>query len=131
MSLIRVTRPWGEYEVLWSGADKNFNEVVVKVLRVLPEQSLSLQSHQHRSEHWTVAFGYAHAHHQTAHEQGTEETRISVLSAGESIDIPRRTLHRLVNPCQSDLLEVVEVARGLPVVDEEDIVRYADKYGRV
>ena len=43
----RVSRPWGYYEVLIEA--KSFK---VKRLMVKPYAKLSLQMHQHRSEHW-------------------------------------------------------------------------------
>ena len=41
-----VKKPWGSYEILNSG--KNY---LVKKINVIPGGVLSLQSHEHRSEH--------------------------------------------------------------------------------
>ncbi len=49
-----VQKPWGYYEILKSG--KRF---LVKKLFVKPGGMLSLQNHEHRSEHWLVAEGEA------------------------------------------------------------------------
>jgi mannose-1-phosphate guanylyltransferase/mannose-6-phosphate isomerase len=51
---ISETRPWGSYTVLHK--ETNY---LVKRIEVLPGESLSLQSHGHRSEHWTVVSGVA------------------------------------------------------------------------
>ena len=47
-----VKKPWGYYEILKSG--KKF---LVKKLFIKPGGMLSLQNHEHRSEHWLVAEG--------------------------------------------------------------------------
>ena len=51
---VRTERPWGSYTVLEQG--KGFK---VKIVEVLPNNRLSLQKHQHRSEHWVVVEGQA------------------------------------------------------------------------
>lgn len=125
-----VLKPWGEYEVVWSHLHAVRDEVMIKMLRVNPEQSLSLQSHVFRDEHWFVARGEARVTYQTEYEIGSESVRMGVLKKGESIDIPRGSRHRLANPCQSEILVVVEVLTGSPII-EDDIRRYEDIYGRV
>ena len=47
-----VEKPWGYFEILKSG--KKF---LVKKLFIKPGGMLSLQTHEHRSEHWIVAQG--------------------------------------------------------------------------
>ena len=47
-------RPWGTFEVLHE--QKNFK---VKILEVKPNESISLQYHRHRAEHWVVVEGTA------------------------------------------------------------------------
>ena len=44
-----IKKPWGTYQVLEEG-----NNYLVKNICVLPGEKLSLQSHNHRSEHWIV-----------------------------------------------------------------------------
>ena len=75
--------------------------------------------HRRRFEHWVVVRG-------TARVTRGEET--FMLAENESIDIPVGAAHRLENP-GSDLLEVIEVQSGSHL-DEEDIVRYEDRYHR-
>jgi mannose-1-phosphate guanylyltransferase/mannose-6-phosphate isomerase len=51
------------------------------------------------------------------------------LPKGESTFIPVETQHRLENR-SADLLAIIEVACG-DYIEEDDIVRFDDKYGRV
>lgn len=110
-----VYRPWGFYTVLAQG--KGF---LSKIIHVKSQQQLSVQSHNHRSEHWVVLSGTA-----KVVLDGKEHT----LSQGYSIDIPLKAIHSLQNPYDEDL-EIIEVQLG-DLLLEEDIVRYSDIYGRV
>ncbi len=51
---LTVHRPWGSYCVLEEGVGFKIKRIVVH-----PAGRLSLQSHQHRSEHWVVVSGTA------------------------------------------------------------------------
>lgn len=110
-----VARPWGTYTVLHEGPRFKMKEIVVK-----PEQTLSLQMHHHRSEHWIVVSG-------TAKVTCDEDTRM--VYANESTYIPIGAKHRLENPGKVDLM-LIEVQCG-DYVGEDDIVRFDDRYGRV
>jgi mannose-1-phosphate guanylyltransferase/mannose-6-phosphate isomerase len=107
-------RPWGKYEVL---VDEDNHKV--KKITVFPGASLSLQSHEHRSEHWVVVIGKARV------INGEKE---SVLKENESTYIPARVKHQLSNPGKVNL-EIIEVQTG-DYLGENDITRYEDKYGR-
>jgi len=109
-----VQRPWGTYTVLQEGDQYKVKRVVVQ-----PGASLSLQLHRHRSEHWVVVRGEAHI------INGEQE---ALLQASQSTYIPAGTRHRLANP-GAELLEIIEVQTG-PYLGEDDIVRFADLYGR-
>lgn len=109
-----IHKPWGHYENLWSSKDH-----VVKLLSVLPNQALSLQSHNFREEHWTVLRGIAEVE---------LDGKIIVLKVKESIAIPRGTQHRLTNR-HNEPLTILETQTG-EKIDETDIVRYRDRYGR-
>lgn len=80
---------------------------------------LSLQSHFHRNEHWTVVSGVAHI-------QKEDETLC--LKKGQTLIIPKTTKHRLTNKTGSPL-RIIEIQYE-DILDEEDIVRYDDIYGR-
>ncbi len=110
----KVYRPWGSYETL-ATADR----FQVKHLIVKPGACLSLQMHHHRAEHWTVVKG-------TAQVTRGEETFI--LTENQSTYIPIATAHRLANPGKI-ALELIEVQSG-SYLGEDDIVRFADLYGR-
>jgi mannose-1-phosphate guanylyltransferase / mannose-6-phosphate isomerase len=109
-----VARPWGTYTVLQEG--RRFK---IKRIEVRPRQTLSLQMHHHRSEHWIVVSG-------TARVSCNEKTFL--VAANESTYIPIGTRHRLENPGVVDLV-MIEVQCG-DYLGEDDIVRFEDQYGR-
>jgi mannose-1-phosphate guanylyltransferase/mannose-6-phosphate isomerase len=110
----RVYRPWGSYETLVS-ADR----FQVKRIIVNPGQTLSLQMHHHRAEHWIVVHGTAEV---------TCEEKVFMLGEDESTYIPLGRKHRLANPGRIPL-ELIEVQSGT-YLGEDDIVRFEDVYGR-
>ena len=110
----KVFRPWGSYETL--NKAENFH---VKRIIVNPGQSLSLQMHHHRSEHWVVVKGSA---------QVTRGEQVFTLSENESTYIPVQTKHRLENVCDQPVC-LIEVQCG-DYLEEDDIIRFDDKYGR-
>jgi mannose-1-phosphate guanylyltransferase/mannose-6-phosphate isomerase len=111
----KVNRPWGWYESVDKG--EGFK---VKRIQVNPGASLSLQKHRHRSEHWIIIKGIAEIFN------GNEKV---TLTANQSTFIPAGQLHRLSNPGEN-ILEIVEVQTG-DIIDENDITRLEDCYGRV
>lgn len=110
-----VYRPWGSFTILEE--KDNFK---VKRLTVHPNKILSLQSHNHRSEHWVVVKGVATV---------TKGDEIITLNPSESIYIPQNTKHRLANN-HNEPLEVIETQTGT-YLGEDDIIRYEDKYNRI
>ena len=110
-----VYRPWGFYTVLAQG-----NGFLTKMIHVNPGQKLSVQSHNHRSEHWVVLEGTAKV---------VLEGKEHILSPGHSVDIAVKAIHSLQNPYEEDL-KIIEVQKG-DLLIEEDIIRYEDMYGRV
>ena len=108
-------RPWGTWEVLDSG-----DGFCVKKICVNPHSQLSLQLHHHRSEHWIIASGEAVV---TLGEQKIN------AKADSAIYIPFETKHRIQNDTDSILI-FIEVQTG-DLLDENDIVRFEDVYGRV
>ena len=109
-----VFRPWGTYTILEDSPGFKIKRIEVK-----PGGRLSLQSHQHRSEHWVVVTGQAHI--------VNGDTEISVLS-NESTYIAAGHKHRLENRTDDDLV-MIEVQCG-EYLGEDDIVRFEDSYGR-
>lgn len=110
-----VFRPWGYYTCLAEGEG-----YLTKVISVSPKQKLSIQSHNHRSEHWVVLEGDALV---------VLEGENHYLKAGQSIDIPLQAKHSLQNPYDREL-RIIEVQKG-DYISEDDIIRYEDAYGRV
>lgn len=82
-------------------------------------QKLSVQSHNHRSEHWIVLEGMAKA---------VLNGKDYLLNIGESLDIKVEEIHSLQNP-YDETLKILEIQRG-DLLSEDDIVRYEDIYGR-
>ena len=109
-----VHRPWGTYTTLMRS-----DTYLIKKLQVHPHKRLSLQYHNHRSEHWVVVKGEAEV---------TNGEVICVVKTGESTFIPIGCLHRLANE-SDEVLEVIEVQNG-EILTEEDIVRVDDDFKR-
>lgn len=110
-----VYRPWGYYTVIAQG-----DGFLSKIIHVNSGQKLSVQSHNHRSEHWVVLTGTAKV---------VLEANERILSPGHSVDIPVKAIHSLQNPYK-EALEIIEVQKG-DIIAEDDIIRYEDIYGRV
>ena len=110
-----VVKPWGNYRTY-----EKLPNYLVKRITVEPQQKLSLQSHEHRSEFWIVTKGTALVN--------LEEEEYE-LSKGEYIFIPLNSKHRLSNN-STKLLEVIEIQFG-DILSEDDITRYEDTYGRI
>ncbi len=110
----RSHRPWGNFEPIDAGP-----RYQVKRLTVNPGQSLSLQMHHHRAEHWVVVSGTARV---------TNGEQRLLLTENQSTYIPVGTQHRLENPGTIPL-EIIEVQSG-SYLGEDDIVRFEDVYNR-
>jgi len=107
-------RPWGGYTVLEDGPGFK-----VKRIEVLPGKRLSYQRHALRSEHWFIVHGAAVV---------TLDGERREVSAGEAVDIPVGTAHRIENTSDQEVT-FVEVQHG-EYFGEDDIVRLEDDYGR-
>jgi mannose-1-phosphate guanylyltransferase/mannose-6-phosphate isomerase len=110
----KVHRPWGWYDNVETG-----EAFQVKVLHILPRQSISLQYHHHRTEHWTVVEGLAEV---------TVGDEVLEIKPNQSVMVPRGATHRLHNPTDEGLT-VVEVQFG-EYLGEDDIIRLEDIYKR-
>jgi len=109
-----VERPWGSYTVVEKGKGYKIKRVVLK-----PGAKLSLQRHRRRSEHWVVVAGAATV---------TREDETYLVHMNESTYIPVNTKHRLENSGGTPL-QIIEVQNG-EYLEEDDIERFADDYGR-
>ena len=107
-------RPWGYYTVLADEPDHKVKRIVV-----YPGQRLSLQKHQKRAEHWFVVSGEGIV---------TLDGQRLNKKSGESVEIPRGSVHRIENPGTTDL-SFIEIQTG-DYFGEDDIERMEDDYGR-
>lgn len=109
-------RPWGFYKT--TVMNDYFQS---KIISVNPKSQLSLQSHDHREEHWIVAHGV-----------GTVQIDQSIIGVhcGSSVFIPKGAKHRLTNTGDKESLIITEVQIG-DYFGEDDIIRYEDIYGRI
>jgi len=111
---VTTYRPWGSYTILEQGTRYKIKRVVVN-----PGEKLSLQTHSYRSEHWVVVKGTAKV------TIGEKET---FIHENESVYVPKSTLHRLENAGKIPV-EIIEVQNG-EYLEEDDIERFSDNYGR-
>ena len=112
---MREERPWGWYDVIDHG-----DRYKVKSIEVNTGQSLSLQRHFHRSEHWVVVEGAA-----LIEVEGKE----TLVFENQSTYIPCNSKHRLSNAGKIPL-RIIEVQSG-SYLEEDDIERFDDNYGRI
>ena len=110
-SFDNVQREWVETSFI---PTKKF---LVKKIFVKPGGVLSLQSHEHRSEHWIVAEGEAEV---------TIDKKVINLKENENIFIPKGAIHRMANRKDRDLV-IIEMWYG-EILDENDIKRYDENY---
>ncbi len=108
-------RPWGFYKT--TVMNDYFQS---KIISVHSGQCISLQSHNHREEYWTIAHGEGEAQ--------IGESIISV-SQGSYLFIPKGCKHRIKNTDKKESLILIEVQLGA-YFGEDDIIRYEDNYGR-
>lgn len=103
-----MKRPWGEWHVL--DVDQGYK---VKRLMILPDQSISLQYHIHRSEHWTIVQGKGKV---------VVDGNIFTIERGESFYVPKQSIHKITNTHLTETLIAIEVQMG-DICSEDDIVR--------
>tara|TARA_B100000949_G_scaffold190435_1_gene173739 strand:+ start:269 stop:610 length:342 start_codon:yes stop_codon:yes gene_type:complete len=110
----RVEKPWG-YELIFADNDK----YVGKILHIDEGEQLSLQYHEIKDETIYVFSGQLELELQEG-----DGLVAHVMSPGECLHIPPRTVHRMRAIITCDIFEV-----STPHLD--DVVRMEDRYGRV
>ncbi len=108
-------RPWGRYVNLFKG-----NNFLVKELTINPNSSISLQKHNHRSEHWMITHGKPLI---------SLNKKKFFRKKDESVFIPSGSIHRIENKFKKPV-KIIEVQTG-SILKESDIIRYQDIYGRI
>lgn len=108
-----VVRPWGKFRRFTENSNST-----VKILTIKPNEVLSLQNHQHRAEFWHVISGSGFFEIDKEKE---------IVKKGDERYIPVLAKHRIYGGEEG--LEVLEI--GFGDFDENDIIRYEDKYDRV
>jgi mannose-6-phosphate isomerase-like protein (cupin superfamily) len=107
-------RPWGGFETLAEGAGFKVKRLVVE-----PGHRISLQRHRFRAEHWVVVAGAPRI---------VVGGKVRRLKPRGTVDVPRGAWHRIENPGRRPVV-IIEVQHGSRV-DERDIIRRHDDYGR-
>ena len=108
-------RPWGKYTNLFKG-----NKFLIKELFIKPKGKLSLQKHNHRSEHWLITKGTVNI---------TLDSKKLNKKVNDHIFIPKGSIHRIENLGKKSV-KIMEAQVG-SILKETDIVRYQDIYGRL
>ena len=111
-----VERPWGFYASTFA-----MNGFKTKVFVVKPKHRLSLQSHEHRHELWTIVSGRGIC---------TVDNQVFEVANDSFVTVPKGVRHRIENTSDTDNLIIAEVQVG-DYLSESDIVRYQDDYGRI
>ena len=90
------------------------------IIVVNPGKRLSLQSHNHRHEHWIIT-------------KGNPDVQIAEkmykMKENEHIFISVKEIHRLENNTDNQV-ELIEVQYG-EYLGEDDIIRYQHNFGRI
>lgn len=113
LDIYQEERPWGSFRRFTDNITST-----VKILTVKPNEELSLQSHDKRKEFWRVIKG-----------DGIFDINDKkyIVEVGDEHFISIGSKHQI--KAGSDGMEVLEISLG--EFNEDDIIRYKDKYGRV
>ncbi len=108
---VTMYRSWGKYTLLTEGKDYRVRKVEMN-----PGESLTMQMHYHRSEHWTVISGTGKI---------TVNDKESIFTENQSTYIPMGVKHKLENPGKIPLV-IIEVQSG-KYINDDDIVIFNRK----
>lgn len=107
-------KPWGYFQNLYSS-----ESFLVKVLSINEGEEISYQSHKYRAEFWYILEGNIEV---------KLDGKTSNLSANETISIPHKSKHQIINNGTS-VAKILEIQKG-KILSENDIIRFEDKYNR-
>lgn len=106
-------RPWGEYMIVEQ----------TKIINIQPNESLSLQYHNFREENWKIEKGNGYIYVGSSDNIFNKYIHVKV---GDTFHINKKEIHRAI--AGKDGLSILEKSIG--IIDEDDIVRLEDEYGR-
>ena len=109
-----VKKPWGQYTDIFRSGEVVFKQIIINA-----GEEISLQTHNLRDECWFISSGVGYL---------TIGSQKFFVTAGQSFFINKKTKHQIKNDGPKQLV-IFEMQMGL--CQEEDIVRYEDKYGRI
>ena len=115
MQKMIVKKPWGTYEVLLDEPNYKVKRIVVN-----PYERFSLQYHKHREEHWVVVEGDGIV------QVNDIKNILPIIRTHWVISTNIQCIVRQQAQMVWFLLKL-----KLVIVDEEDIVRLEDDYGRL
>lgn len=108
-------RPWGSWAVLDCAED-----YCVKRITINPHGMISLQLHHYRKELWVIVEGSGIV---------TLDSESFTVQKRDIIEITPNTKHRIANKSDTPIV-LIEIQTG-DKLDEDDIVRFEDIYGRI
>ncbi|MGI8351370.1 sugar phosphate nucleotidyltransferase [Niallia circulans] len=111
-------RVWGWYKVLDFTKYKENKEVLTKKICIFAGKNLSYHYHENRTEVWNILKGKGEI---------VLNNEIRMVSAGDVIEISPYVFHSIK---AVDDLEIIEVQRGLNIV-EEDIKNPLSSWGKI
>lgn len=112
--IYKENRPWGCFFVIHDQKDYK-----LKRIEVNPNEKLSYQFHNKRSEAWTIIEGEGNV---------TIDDKVFKVKQGDTLTIKKLSKHRIHNTSQKVLI-FIEVQTG-EYFGEDDIVRIEDQYNR-
>ena len=107
-------RPWGYFENLLEE-----KKIKVKKLVIFPNQKISVQYHNYRSEKWYISKGKGNVF---------IDDKKFACKKGSLFNIEQKQVHSIENTGKSNL-EIIEIQTGTKLA-EDDIFRLEDLYGR-
>lgn len=111
------TRPWGNYKTLAIYPGR----YLMKKITVLPNKRISLQYHNHREEIWEILSG-------SGFVELDKDKKIINVTAGSKVKVRLKQIHRVT--AGNDGVVFQEIQQG-NILEESDIVRVEDDFGRV
>lgn len=121
--IITVNKPWGEYQDIYRTENVVFKKIIIR-----PNEAISYQLHQKRTEFWYVHKGEGTIKiSEPIEPKQTKNYKIQSIEKFSFVLVLPEMAHQIENTGQEDLI-IYEMQCG--ECNEEDIIRLEDKYGR-